>query len=227
MNANEYHKALTALDRVLDVFHEPGVELSDGDRHLLYALELIRSEILKAESGHPFPSKSLFPTRRRPDPDAESPAGTTIRPQETGESGERITIVVVDDQPSVRAVVRALLEAETGFEVVAEATNGLEAIELSSKCRPNVVMMDLEMPVLDGITATRELLRRSPETKVIVYSADHDPATVQKAADAGAVGYLFKPAKRQLLARAVREAHQGWSVFYDREEQFSNVTGRR
>jgi len=108
-----------------------------------------------------------------------------------------------------------LLAAEGDFAVVAEATNGQEAVELAGACQPDIIIMDLNMPVLDGISATRDALRASPDTKVIVFSANREPASMRRAEDAGAVGYICKPATRKVLIAALRNVHRGRTAFQE------------
>ena len=133
---------------------------------------------------------------------------------------KKLSVIVVDDDDTVRALVRALLTAEADINVLADAANGKEAVDLVSKCQPNIVIMDLDMPVLDGISATRELLKSSPDSKVLMYSANRDPMTVQRAMDAGVARYLFKPATRRILIEAVRELTRGKPAISERTEAF-------
>ncbi|MBI5691521.1 MAG: response regulator transcription factor [Verrucomicrobia bacterium] len=216
MNPNHYHGILVALDQALLVFKKAEHELSAEDRQLLLQLEIIRSYVLKAESGHPFALAPLTAalraaqsSRPQPQPLASSDEGDGAAPEKPA----RVRVVVADDHDSVRAILRALFAAEGDIDVIAEASNGREAVEIVAAARPDLVMMDLNMPLLDGISATRESLRASPESKVLVFSANRDPAMVQRAAEAGAVGYLYKPATRQMLLSAVREVLAGRTCF--------------
>jgi len=194
---------------------------------MLMNLEILRSQILKAESGHPFPlqsssagvsaegSSANFATPTEGDGSSDNP---TVRPT-------RIRVLLADDYESVRSILRALLSAEKDFDVVAEAKNGQEAVELAAACHPDLIIMDLNMPVLDGISATREALRISPASRVLVFSANREPASVRKAIDAGAVGYLCKPANRRTLIAALRDVHQGKTAFPDLEADLRTRIG--
>ena len=218
MNPNQYHSVLIALDQALLVFQQAAADLSTESRRLLWQLEILRSQVLKAESGHPFPEMPVPAVSRTSEPNLEQRVSGAGKLEDAREAwSQRIRVVIADDHDSVRSVLRALLAAEGDVDVVAEATNGREAVEMVSASRPDVVIMDLNMPVLDGIAATRAALRASPDSKVLVFSANRDPASVQKAVEAGAAGYIFKPATRQILINAVRAVQQGQTVFPDRD----------
>jgi DNA-binding NarL/FixJ family response regulator len=121
-----------------------------------------------------------------------------------------IGVLVADDQAIVRAGIVMMLEAQTDIEVVAEAGNGREAVDLARRLQPDVVLMDVRMPVLDGVAATRELCADQPPTehgslvKVLVLTTFDDDAAVYGALLAGATGYLLKHAAPQDLLTAVR-----------------------
>lgn len=119
---------------------------------------------------------------------------------------ERITVVLADDHDLVRRGFRRLLEDEPGIEVVGEAGTGLEAIELVRQLRPRVVVMDIAMPGIGGVEATREILKIAPETAVLVLSMHAQESYVRSAFEAGARGYLLKNAREVDLPRAVRDA---------------------
>jgi DNA-binding NarL/FixJ family response regulator len=114
--------------------------------------------------------------------------------------------MIADDHDTVRSIVRTLLTMEGDFEVVAEASNGREAVNLAQIHRPDIIIMDMTMPMLDGISATREVLQVLPETKVLIFSANQDPAASRAALAAGAVGFIKKPTSRKLLITAMRDA---------------------
>ena len=120
-----------------------------------------------------------------------------------------IRILLVDDQPLFREGLRTLLSVHPDFEVVGEAANGEEAIRLVRLLLPSVVLMDLQMPVLDGVTATRSLHDEQPDCRVIVLTTFDDDEMVFDGLRAGAVGYLLKDAPSEKLAEAIRVAARG------------------
>jgi len=120
-----------------------------------------------------------------------------------------ISVLLVDDQPLFREGLRTLLSVHSDFDVVGEAGNGEEAIRLARLLRPSVVLMDLQMPVLDGVAATRRLHREQPECRVIVLTTFDDDELVFDGLRAGAVGYLLKDAPSEKLAEAIRVAARG------------------
>src|SRR5262249_53799686 len=105
-----------------------------------------------------------------------------------------IRILLVDDQPLVREGLRTLLSVQSDFDVVGEASNGAEALRLARSLRPAVALMDLQMPVLDGVAATRRLREEQPECRVIVLTTFDDDELVFDGLRAGAIGYLLKDA---------------------------------
>ena len=122
-----------------------------------------------------------------------------------------IKILLVDDQPLFREGLRTLLSVHSDFEVVGEAGNGAEAIRLTRSLLPSVVLMDLQMPVLDGVAATRRLHEEQPDCRVIVLTTFDDDEMVFDGLRAGAVGYLLKDAPSEKLAEAIRVAARGES----------------
>jgi len=120
-----------------------------------------------------------------------------------------IKILLVDDQSLFREGLRTLLSVHSDFEVVGEAGNGEEAIRLARSLLPSVVLMDLQMPVLDGVAATRRLQEEQPNSRVIVLTTFDDDEMVFDGLRAGAVGYLLKDAPSEKLAEAVRVAARG------------------
>jgi DNA-binding NarL/FixJ family response regulator len=120
-----------------------------------------------------------------------------------------IKILLVDDQPLFREGLRTLLSVQADFEVVGEAGNGEEAIRLARSLLPSVVLMDLQMPVLDGVAATRRLSAEQPVCRVIVLTTFDDDEMVFDGLRAGAVGYLLKDAPSEKLAEAIRVAARG------------------
>jgi NarL family two-component system response regulator LiaR len=122
---------------------------------------------------------------------------------------EPIRVLVVDDHAVVREGLRAFLELQERIEVVGEAADGDEAIAAAERLRPDVILMDLVMPRLDGVAAMRALRERVPSARVIVLTSFLDDDKLLPALRAGAAGYLLKNAQPQELARAVRAAHAG------------------
>jgi DNA-binding NarL/FixJ family response regulator len=123
--------------------------------------------------------------------------------------GEPIRILIVDDQPVVRQGLRAFLELQEGVEVVGEAADGDEALEAAARLLPDVILMDLVMPRLDGIAAMRLLRQRVPAARVLVLTSFLDDDKLLPALRSGAAGYLLKNAQPHELVRAVRAAHAG------------------
>jgi len=120
-----------------------------------------------------------------------------------------IRVLLVDDHAVVREGLRTFLDLQDGIEVVGEAADGLDGVAAAERLRPDVVLMDLVMPRLDGVGAMRELRDRLPGARVIVLTSFADDDRLLPAVQAGAAGYLLKNAEPQELARAVRAAHAG------------------
>ena len=120
-----------------------------------------------------------------------------------------IRVVIADDHAVVRAGLGQLLATFPDVELVGAAANGEEAVSLCAERAPDVVLMDLEMPVLDGIEATRRIRAAQPEVAVVVLTSFSDRERILKALDAGAVGYLLKDAEPDALARAITAAARG------------------
>jgi len=125
----------------------------------------------------------------------------------------RIRVLLVEDHVVVREGLRALLTAEKDIQVVGEARNGREAIQLVRKLLPDVVVMDIAMPLLNGVEATRQILRLRPSTKVLILSAHSEDEYVEQATSVGAAGYVLKESAAQVLVKAIREIHQGGTYF--------------
>jgi len=119
--------------------------------------------------------------------------------------------MLVDDHGVVRAGLAAVLDSAPDLTVVGEAADGAQAVELISSVEPDVVLMDLSMPVLDGIATTAELRTRAPQTRVVVLSSFGESAKVRDAMAAGAVGYVLKDCTAEELLAAVRAAAQGYN----------------
>jgi len=122
-----------------------------------------------------------------------------------------IRVLLVDDQALFREGLRTLLGMQPGLVVVGEAANGEEALRLAAKLDPQVVLMDLRMPVLDGVTATRRLRETQPDCRVIVLTTFADDEYVFEGLRAGAVGYLLKDVPSEKLVEAIRAAARGES----------------
>ena len=122
---------------------------------------------------------------------------------------EPIRVLVVDDHAVVREGLRSFLELQDGIEVAGEAADGAEALDVAERIRPDVVLMDLVLPRLDGLAAMRALRERLPRTRVVVLTSFFDDEKLLPALRAGAAGYLLKNAEPQEVARAVRAAHAG------------------
>jgi DNA-binding NarL/FixJ family response regulator len=127
---------------------------------------------------------------------------------------ESITVLIVDDHAVVRHGIRALLEAEGGFQVVGEAGSGGEAVLLAADLAPDVVLMDLIMPEMGGVVATRLLKQQSPRSQVIVLTSYHDDEHIYPAIRAGALSYLLKSVGLDELTEAVRKAARGEAVLH-------------
>ncbi len=118
-------------------------------------------------------------------------------------------VLVVDDHPLVRQGIVTFIGEEEDLEVAGEAANGQEALELAMQIHPDVILMDLAMPVMDGIAATRELATRCPEIQVLVLTSFMDDAQIRAALQAGAEGYLLKDTPPDKLMSAIRCATRG------------------
>ena len=123
-----------------------------------------------------------------------------------------IRILLADDHPVVRDGLRGMLAGEADFEVVGEAATGVEAVRLTEREQPDVVLMDLQMPEMDGATATAEIAARFPGTRVLVLTTYDTDADILRAVEAGATGYLLKDTPRERLFPAIRAAARGETV---------------
>ena len=123
-----------------------------------------------------------------------------------------IAVLIVDDHSVVREGLRAFLQLQDGIEVAGEAGDGEEALEQALALRPDVILMDLVMPKLDGVAAMRELRARVPESRVIVLTSFLDDERLLPAIQAGAAGYLLKNSEPAELVRAIRAAHGGETI---------------
>jgi DNA-binding NarL/FixJ family response regulator len=123
-----------------------------------------------------------------------------------------ITLLIVDDHPVVRDGLRGIFTGGDRFEVIGEAANGAEAIALAEARKPDVVLMDLRMPEVDGVAAIAELARRGVPSRILVLTTYDTDSDVLPAIEAGATGYLLKDAPREELFRAVEAAARGQAV---------------
>ncbi len=147
---------------------------------------------------------------------------------------EEITVLLVDDHSLVRRGFRRILEDEEGMKVVGEASNGVEAIRSAYELKPKVIVMDLSMPELDGVQATKEIVKHLPGTEVLVLSMHSDDNYVRNALDAGAKGYLLKSAIDVDLVGAIRSVSEGKRyigsglkyVAHQQEDELNRLTGR-
>jgi DNA-binding NarL/FixJ family response regulator len=126
---------------------------------------------------------------------------------------KRITVLLAEDHTIVREGFRKMLELEDDLEVVGEAQDGRQAVALTKKLRPAVVLMDIAMPKLNGLEATRQILKELPAAKVLMLSAHNDDAYVDTAIASGAVGFLLKQSSSNEVCRAIREVHDGKTFF--------------
>ena len=124
----------------------------------------------------------------------------------------KIKILIADDHAIVRAGIRGLLETQPDFEVIAEVENGKNAVELVHKLHPNIVLMDLRMPEMDGVTAIVKIKAQHPEIHILVLTTYDTDADIVRAVDAGATGYLLKDVPRDELFRAVRATAKGETI---------------
>ncbi len=128
-------------------------------------------------------------------------------------SASKITVLLADDHAVVRQGFRALLQTQPDIVVVGEAETGQQAVQLTKKLRPQVVVMDIGMPQLNGIEATRQIVQHVPAVNVLILSCYGDAEYVQGSAEAGAAGYLLKQTAVEDLLRAIRETTRGNSFF--------------
>jgi DNA-binding NarL/FixJ family response regulator len=126
---------------------------------------------------------------------------------------KKITVLLAEDHMVVREGFRKMLELEGDFEIVGEAQDGRQAVALTKKLRPEVIVMDIAMPQLNGLEATRQILKALPSAKVLMLSAHSDDAYVANAIESGAKGFLLKQTSAHEVCRAVREVQTGKTFF--------------
>jgi len=126
---------------------------------------------------------------------------------------KKITILLAEDHQLVREGFRSLLKHDRDLEVVGEAETGRQAVQMTRKLRPEVVVMDIAMPLLNGLEATRQIRKDCPDTQVLILSAHGDDAYVEQAASVGAGGFLLKQTSSNELATAIRKVQEGKAFF--------------
>src|SRR6201981_2224310 len=122
---------------------------------------------------------------------------------------KRITVLLAEDHQIVREGFRSLLKHEGDIKVVGEAESGRQAVQLTRKLRPAVVVMDIAMPLLNGLEATRQIRKDFPDTRVLILSAHGDDAYVKQVIELGGAGFLIKQTSSHNLATAIREVQKG------------------
>jgi len=128
-------------------------------------------------------------------------------------AAKQISVLLADDHTIVREGLRGLLEGEGDIEVIGEAANGREAVQLAMKLRPSVIVMDIAMPGLNGLEAARQIRKANPDAKVLILSAHSDDAYLEQAMGLAAAGFLIKQSSARELCQAVRAIHQGNTCF--------------
>ncbi len=126
----------------------------------------------------------------------------------------KIKVMIVDDHPLVRHGIKTVFEAYDEILLVAEAENGKEAIEMCGKYRPDIVLMDMVMPVLDGSEATSKSLRDWPDIKIIALTSFNDKDLIKKSLKAGAVSYILKNISAEKLIKTIKDVYKGKILFF-------------
>ena len=127
---------------------------------------------------------------------------------------KQIAVLLAEDHAIVRQGLRLLVEADGDIEIVGEAKTGREALLMARELHPEIVVMDIAMPLLNGLEATRQILEASPTTRVLILSAHPDPEYIKQAVICGASGYLIKQSSTHVLAQAVRQVIEGNAFFF-------------
>jgi DNA-binding NarL/FixJ family response regulator len=139
----------------------------------------------------------------------------------------KLKVLLVDDHALVRRGFRRMLEDEPTFEVVGEASDGLEAVEAAERLVPDVIVMDCALPQINGIEASRRILQKRPETAILMLSMHSEDTLVRQALDAGAKGYVLKNAMDLDLVSAIKGVAEGKTVLDPQIERSGNLKGER
>jgi DNA-binding NarL/FixJ family response regulator len=126
---------------------------------------------------------------------------------------DQITVLLAEDHAAYRKSLKLLVESCGDIEVIGEATNGREAVRLNKSLHPDVIVMDIAMPLLNGLQATRQIMETFPATKVLILSSHSDPEYIEQAMVLGASGYLLKQSSADVLAQAIRDVLVGKACF--------------
>jgi len=126
---------------------------------------------------------------------------------------KQISVLLAEDNANFRKSLKLLVELDGDIDVVGEAKNGSDAVRLTQKLRPEVIVMDIAMPLLNGLQATRQIMDTFPSTRVLILSANSDSEYVMQAVTSGASGYLIKQSSTQFLPQAIREVLKGNTYF--------------
>lgn len=140
---------------------------------------------------------------------------------------DKITVLLVDDHALVRRGFRRMLDDDAALQVVGEANNGMEAVQLASILKPQVIVMDCQLPEMNGLEATRQILAELPDTAILMLSMHSEDTLVRQALEAGARGYVLKNAMDLDLARAIKEVAAGNSVLDPQVERPESLKGER
>ena len=140
---------------------------------------------------------------------------------------DKITVLLVDDHALVRRGFRRMLDDDDVLEVIGEASSGAEAVRLAEKLKPNVIVMDCQLPEMNGLEATRRILGTLPHTAILMLSMHSEDTLVRQALEAGARGYVLKNAMDLDLARAIKEVAAGKSVLDPQVERVESLKGER
>jgi DNA-binding NarL/FixJ family response regulator len=130
-------------------------------------------------------------------------------PQHAAPEGKKIGVLVIDDHVVVRQGLRMFIEMQNDMQVLGEGSNGIEAVEMAAKLNPDVILLDLLMPLMDGVEATRKILEKNPSSHILILTSFGEDDHVFPAIRAGAQGYLLKDIQPHDLVQAIRETYQG------------------